>query len=155
QGEMQNRGEARPIVVMSAKNLLRDQRALSEPKEIAEGKLLSLRNQTNLNISKKTAKRLLLSSCKIMVDIETAIVDSEEKFDWLRAVRVEQLYPFTKEQLIEELKQLPNLEEVVWVQEEPQNMGGWLFVLEELRNIVGEGIPIRYVGQPNRASTSV
>src|SRR5699024_12831460 len=92
---------------------------------------------------------------KIMVDIETAIVDSEEKFDWLRALRVEQLYPFPKEQLIEELKQLPNLEEVVWVQEEPQNMGGWLFVLEELRNIVGEGIPIRYVGKPNRASTSV
>src|SRR5699024_12437268 len=78
-------------------------------------------------------------SGKIMVDIETAIVDSEEKFDWLRALRVEQLYPFPKEQLIEELKQLPNLEEVVWVQEEPQNMGGWLFVLEELRNIVGEG----------------
>ena len=155
QAQMQDREEARPLVVMSPKSLLRDQRAASEPKEFAEGKFLSLRNQPNLNVSKKNAKRLLLGSGKIMVDIETAIVDSEEKFDWLRALRVEQLYPFPKEQLIEELKQLPNLEEVVWVQEEPQNMGGWLFVLEELRNIVGEGIPIRYVGQPNRASTSV
>src|SRR5699024_4352432 len=129
QAQMQDREEARPLVVMSPKSLLRNQRAASEPKEFAEGKFLSLRNQPNLNVSKKNAKRLLLGSGKIMVDIETAIVDSEEKFDWLRALRVEQLYPFPKEQLIEELKQLPNLEEVVWVQEEPQNMGGWLFVL--------------------------
>ena len=155
QAKMQGKEEARPLVVMSPKSLLRDQRVASEPKEFTEGKFLALRNQPNLKVSKKNAKRLLLGTGKIMVDIESAILDSEEKFDWLRALRVEQLYPFPKEQLIEELKQLPNLEEVVWVQEEPQNRGGWLFVLEELRNIVGKGIPIRYVGQPNRASTSV
>lgn len=155
QAKMQDKEEARPLVVMSPKSLLRDQRVASEPKEFAEGKFLTLRNQPNLNVSKKNAKRLLLGTGKVMVDIETAIIDSEEKFDWLRALRVEQLYPFPKEQLIEELKQLPNLEEVVWVQEEPQNMGGWLFVLEELRDIVAKGIPIRYIGQPSRASTSV
>jgi len=155
QAKMQDKEEARPLVVMSPKSLLRDQRVASEPKEFAEGKFLTLRNQPNLNVSKKNEKRLLLGTGKVMVDIETAIVDSEEKFDWLRALRVEQLYPFPKEQLIEELKQLPNLEEVVWVQEEPQNMGGWLFVLEELRDIVAKGIPIRYIGQPSRASTSV
>lgn len=155
QAKMQGKEEARPLVVMSPKSLLRDQRVASEPKEFTEGKFLALRNQPNLKVSKKNAKRLLLGTGKVMVDIESAILDSEEKFDWLRALRVEQLYPFPEEQLIEELKQLPNLEEVVWVQEEPQNMGGWLFVLEELRNIVGKGIPIRYVGQPNRASTSV
>lgn len=155
QAKMQDKEEARPLVVMSPKSLLRDQRVASEPKEFAEGKFLTLRNQPNLNVSKKNAKRLLLGTGKVMVDIETAILDSEEKFDWLRALRVEQLYPFPKEQLIEELKQLPNLEEVVWVQEEPQNMGGWLFVLEELRKIVAKGISIRYIGQPSRASTSV
>src|SRR5690625_7984068 len=114
---------------MSTKSLLRDQRAASEPKEFAEGKFLSLRNQPNLNVSKKNAKRLLLGSGKIMVDIETAIVDSEEKFDWLRALRVEQLYHFPKDQLIEELKQLHNIEEVVWVNEEIHNMDGWIYVL--------------------------
>ena len=155
QAKMQDKEEARPLVVMSPKSLLRDQRVASEPEEFAEGKFLPIRNQPNLKVSKKNATRLLLGTGKVMVDIESAIVDSDEKFDWLRALRIEQLYPFPKEQLIEELKQLPNLEEVVWVQEEPQNMGGWLFVLEELREIVAKGIPIRYVGQPDRASTSV
>lgn len=155
QAKMQDKPEARPLIVMSPKSLLRDQRVASEPKEFSEGKFLALRNQPNLKVSKKNAKRLLLGTGKVMVDIESSIVDSEEKFDWLRALRVEQLYPFPKEELIDELKQLPNLEEVVWVQEEPQNMGGWLFVLEELRDIVGKDISIRYVGQPNRASTSV
>src|SRR5690625_5666942 len=50
QAQMQDREEARPLVVMSPKSLLRDQRAASEPKEFAEGKFLSLRNQPNLNV---------------------------------------------------------------------------------------------------------
>lgn len=155
QAKMQGREEARPLVVMSPKSLLRDQRVASELVEFTEGKFLPLRNQPNLKVSKKNATRLLLGTGKIMVDIETAITESDEKFEWLRALRVEQLYPFPGDQLIEELKQLPNLEEVVWVQEEPKNMGSWRFVLEYLREIVGKNVAIRYIGQPERASTSV
>src|SRR5699024_11795174 len=68
QAQMQDREEARPLVVMSPKSLLRDQRAASEPKEFAEGKFLSLRNQPNLNVSKKNEKRLLHGLCKIMIE---------------------------------------------------------------------------------------
>src|SRR5690606_16473551 len=130
QAMMRGREEARPLIVMSPKSLLRDQRVASEAKEFTEGKFQPIRNQPNLKVSKKNAKRLLLGSGKIMVDIEEAIVNSNEKFDWLRAIRIEQLYPFPKEQLKKEIAQLPNLEEVVWVQEEPKNMGAWRFVLE-------------------------
>src|SRR5699024_8099599 len=83
-----------------------------------------------------------------------AIVKSEDKFNWLRALRVEQLYPFPMERLKKEIEQLPNLEEVVWVQEEPKNMGSWRFVLEYVRELVDDE-KIRYVGRPERASTSV
>src|SRR5699024_2153232 len=107
----------------------------SEAKEFTEGKFIPLRNQPNLKVSKKNAKRLLLGSGKVMVDIEEEIVNSEEKFDWLRSMRVEQLYPFPLEQLKKEIAQLPNLEEIVWVQEEPKNMGSWRFVLEYLRDL--------------------
>ena len=154
QAMMRGRDEARPLIVMSPKSLLRDQRVASEAKEFTEGKFQPIRNQPNLKVSKKNAKRLLLGTGKIMVDIEDAIVNSNEKFDWLRAIRVEQLYPFPKEQLKKEIEQLPNLEEVVWVQEEPKNMGSWRFVLEYLRELVDDKM-IRYVGRPERAATSV
>lgn len=155
QAMMQGKEEARPLVVMSPKSLLRDERISSPVEDFAEGKFLPLRNQPNLKVSKKNAKRLLLGTGKIMVDIETAIMESDAKFDWLRSMRVEQLYPFPLEQLKDEINQLPNLEEIVWVQEEPKNMGSWRFVLEYLRDIAPEGVEVNYVGRPERASTSV
>src|SRR5699024_8475012 len=91
QAKMQGREEARPLVVMSPKSLLRNERVASEPQEFTDGTFLSLRNQPNLKVSKKNAKRLLLGSGKVMVDIEEAILKSEEKYDWLRALRIEQL----------------------------------------------------------------
>jgi len=155
QALMRGREEARPLVVMSPKSLLRNPRVASEAKEFTEGKFQPIRNQPNLKVSKKNAKRLLLGTGKVMVDIEEAIENSDEKFDWLRAIRVEQLYPFPKEELRKEIEQLPNLEEVVWVQEEPKNMGSWRFVLEYLRDLVKDDQMIRYVGRPERAATSV
>jgi len=146
---------ARPLIVMSPKSLLRNERVSSEAKEFTEGVFEPLRQQPNLRVSKKNAKRLLLGSGKIMVDIEEAIDQSEESFNWLRALRVEQLYPFPEKQFIQELKQLPNLEEIVWVQEEPKNMGSWNFVSEILGEHLKEGQSLRYVGRPERSSPSV
>lgn len=68
---------------------------------------------------------------------------------------MEQIYPFPTKQLEKELKELPNLEEIVWVQEEPQNMGSWDFVDDYLRELLQEGQTLRYVGRPHRASPAV
>src|SRR5690625_1243878 len=156
QAAMRGREEARPLIMMTPKSsLIRSQQIASDPEEFATGKFQPLMNQPNLKVSKKNATRLLLGSGKVMVDIEEAIINSDQKFDWLRALRVEQLYPFPLEQLKKEIAQLPNLEEIVWVQEEPKNMGSWRFVLEYLRDLVKDGQTLRYVGQPERASTSV
>src|SRR5699024_157727 len=122
QAHMQGKEEARPLIVMSPKSLLRNERVASEPHEFTEGKFQPLRNQPNLEINYK-AKRLLLGTGKIMVDIE--------------------------------LEKLSDLEEVVWVQEEPKNMGGWLSVVEYLRDIVPEDVSIKYAGRPVRSSTAV
>jgi len=67
-------------------------------------------------------------------------------------VRVEQLAPFQRTAISEVIGQYPNLTEIVWAQEEPRNMGAWTFMESRLRDMVGTGIPIRYVGRPNRAS---
>src|SRR5699024_12738733 len=72
-----------------------------------------------------------------------------------RAMRVEQLYTFPTTLLKEELDKLTDLEEIVWVQEEPQNMGGWLSVVEYLREIAQDKCDIRYIDRPKRAATAV
>src|SRR5690625_4315638 len=152
------RGEefARPLILMTPKSsLLRNERVASEAKEFTEGKFQPLRQQPNLRVSKKNAKRLLLGSGKVMIDIEEAIDQSKEKFGWLRALRVEQIYPFPLEELKKEIAQLPNLEEIVWVQEEPQNMGSWDFVDDYLRGLLKDGQTLRYIGRPKRSSPAV
>lgn len=153
QAKMRGRDEARPLIVMSPKSLLRNERVASEAKEFTEGKFQAIRNQPNLPISKE-ATRLLLGTGKIMVDIEEAIDNSEEDFSWLRAIRIEQLYPFPKEELRKEIEQLKNLEEIVWVQEEPKNMGGWRYVLEYMRELTPNGVEFRYIGRRERAATA-
>lgn len=155
QAALCGRKESRPLIIMTPKSLLRNERVSSEAKEFTEGKFEPLRQQPNLRVSKKNAKRLLLGSGKVMVDIEEAIDNSEENFSWLRALRVEQIYPFPTKELEHELKQLPNLEEIVWVQEEPKNMGSWNFVSDYLRDLLKEGQTLRYVGRPDRSSPSI
>lgn len=155
QALMRGKEEARPLIVMSPKSLLRNERVASEPREFAEGKFQVIIDQPNLKINKKKAKRLLLGTGKIMVDIEEAIEKSEDNFDWLRVVRVEQLYPFPLEELQKVVDELPNLEEIVWVQEEPKNMGSFKYVFGFLHDLKKEHQTIRYIGRRARAATSV
>ncbi|MGM8365782.1 2-oxoglutarate dehydrogenase E1 component [Virgibacillus sp. W0181] len=155
QAKMRGLGEARPLILMSPKSLLRNQRVASEAKEFTEGNFLPLRDQPNLAVNDKSATRLLLGSGKVMVDIEESIDGSEENFEWLRAIRIEQIYPFPKKQLEKVLNKLPNVDEVVWVQEEPKNMGSWNFVANHIRELLKEGQSLRYIGRPDRSSPAV
>lgn len=156
QAAMRGREEARPLILMTPKSsLLRNERIASPAQDFTEGKFQPLKQQPNLKVSKKNAKRLLLGSGKVMIDIEEAIDNSEEEFGWLRALRIEQIYPFPTIELEKELKQLPNLEEIVWVQEEPKNMGSWDFVDDYLRNLLQDGQTLRYLGRPDRSAPSV
>ena len=68
--------------------------------------------------------------------------------------RLEQIYPFPVEQAAELVRGYPNLREVVWVQEEPQNMGAYRAIRHRLEDAKPEGVPLRYVGRPWRASPS-
>src|SRR5690625_586758 len=156
QAAMRGRVEARPLILMTPKSsLLRNDRIASPAKEFTEGKFQTLRDQPNLEINKEKATRLLIGSGKVMVEIEEAIANSDESFDWLRALRLEQIYPFPKLELEKKIKELPNLQEIVWVQEEPKNMGSWDFVDDYLRDLLQDGQSLRYVGRPDRSSPSV
>ncbi|WP_068675644.1 2-oxoglutarate dehydrogenase E1 component [Oceanobacillus sp. Castelsardo] len=146
---------ARPLIVMTPKSsMIRNPRMASEAGEFTDVKFKSLRNQPNVAVS-KDAKRLLIGTGKIMVDIEETMDESRENYDWLRIVRLEQIYPFPLKELEEMMNELPNLEEVVWVQEEPRNMGAWDFVDDYIRPLLKDGQKIRYIGRPDRSAPAV
>jgi 2-oxoglutarate dehydrogenase E1 component len=67
-------------------------------------------------------------------------------------VRVEQLAPFQNSALRSVIASYPNLQEIVWAQEEPRNMGAWTYMEPRLRELTGSELPIRYIGRPDRAS---
>jgi 2-oxoglutarate dehydrogenase E1 component len=67
-------------------------------------------------------------------------------------VRIEQLYPFAESQVNDVLLRYPLTAEVVWVQEEPRNMGPRKFILPKLRDLTPTGVTIKDVSRPERAS---
>jgi 2-oxoglutarate dehydrogenase E1 component len=78
--------------------------------------------------------------------------ERRESAENVAIARVELLYPFAKDQLTELIGCYPNLREVVWVQEEPRNMGAWKVMSRRLPDLMPEGITLDYVGRPTRAS---
>jgi 2-oxoglutarate dehydrogenase E1 component len=95
---------------------------------------------------------VLLCSGKIYYDLRA---ERKKLEDTTTAIlRVEQFYPFPKKLLAGELLRFPNANEVVWAQEEPQNMGGWSFIEPRLLKMLGPKQTLRYVGRPPSASTA-
>ena len=94
--------------------------------------------------------RLLLCSGKVYVDLVAS--DHREKAGNVALARVEELYPFPEEALRAELERYPALQEIVWVQEEPRNMGAWSYIEPRLRELAGDALALRYEGRPFRAS---
>ena len=144
------RTDARPLVVMSPKSLLRHPLATSRLEELATGRFEPVLADREVSDREDEITRMLLCSGKVYVDL----VNSEEKAaaPYVALTRVEELYPFPFEELRQQMERFPALQEIVWVQEEPRNMGAWTFVRSHLEKLAGDSITLRYAGRPNRAS---
>ena len=141
---------ARPLVVMTPKGLLRLKQASSTLADLADGSFLPLLDDDGVDHAQVT--RLVLCSGKVYYDI--AGHEERAAAPHVAIARLEQLYPFPVEQAAALLRGYPNLREVVWVQEEPQNMGAWRAIRHRLEEAKPDGVPLRYVGRPWRASPS-
>lgn len=137
-----------PLVVMTPKSLLRHALALSSMHELAEGHWQPLIDDADADPAQ--VRRLILCSGKVYVDLVTN--ERRKGSPWLAIVRVEQLYPFPSDEVQAILERYPSLTEVVWLQEEAQNMGAWEFVRPLLEELLGEQLPLRYIGRPRRSS---
>ncbi|RDI74579.1 oxoglutarate dehydrogenase (succinyl-transferring), E1 component [Gaiella occulta] len=145
---------ARPLVVMTPKGLLRLKQASSTLPELSEGAFQQVIDDVSV-VDRAAVRRLVLCSGKVYYDI----VGHEER---PRAVstavaRVEQLYPFPVEALAALVASYPALTEIVWAQEEPQNMGAWRSIrhrLEDAARSSSSLSAVSYVGRPWRAAPS-
>ncbi|MGN6033683.1 MAG: hypothetical protein ACTHQE_18660, partial [Thermomicrobiales bacterium] len=97
--------------------------------------------------------RLILCSGRVTVDLESSPLRAGS--DHVAIARVEQLAPFQNTAIGNVIAQYPNLQEIVWLQEEPRNMGAWAFMGGRLEQLVGRRLPVRYIGRPERASPAV
>jgi 2-oxoglutarate dehydrogenase E1 component len=141
---------ARPLVVMTPKGLLRLKEAASSLPDLSDGAFRPVLDDASADHD--AVRRLVLCSGKVYYDI----VGHEQRASRreLAVARLEQLYPFPVGAAAELVASYPKLEELVWAQEEPQNMGAWRATRHRLEEALPDGVPLRYVGRPWRASPS-
>jgi 2-oxoglutarate dehydrogenase E1 component len=139
---------ARPLVEMTPKGLLRLKEASSTLTELAEGSFQPILDA--VGVDWPSVRRLVLCSGKVYYDIVGHETGSGKD---IAVARLEQLYPFPIDAARQLIASYPALEEIVWAQEEPQNMGAWRTIRHRLEEAAG-GIPVRFVGRPWRASTA-
>ncbi|MDX6486662.1 MAG: 2-oxoglutarate dehydrogenase component, partial [Gaiellaceae bacterium] len=141
---------ARPLVVMTPKGLLRLKQAGSMLDDLAAGAFQPVIDDANADPSKVT--RLVLCQGKVYYDI--AGHEERARNETVAVARIEQLYPFPVEQAARLLRRYSNLREILWVQEEPQNMGAWRPIRHRLEEAKPDGVVLLYVGRAWRASPS-
>ena len=138
-----------PLIVMTPKSLLRHPQTASTARELADGKWQPVIDDPRARTQPDQITRLILCSGKVYVDLVTG--KPHEQHPEVAIARVEQLYPFRPDEF-EAVLAYPNLREVVWVQEEPENMGAWEFIRPRLEAVMRGRWPLRLVSRPRSAS---
>ncbi|HEY0971211.1 MAG TPA: 2-oxoglutarate dehydrogenase E1 component [Gemmatimonadales bacterium] len=137
----------RPLVVMTPKSLLRLPAAGSSLSDLTSGRFQAVIDDAAMADRRDQVTRVVFCSGKVYYDIVKERGDAP-----VAVVRVEELYPWPHEELARVLDGYPNVAEVLWVQEEPQNMGAWSYAAPRLTAVTGTELAPRYVGRPERAS---
>ncbi|HEY3125216.1 MAG TPA: 2-oxoglutarate dehydrogenase E1 component, partial [Thermoanaerobaculia bacterium] len=140
---------ARPLILFTPKSLLRFPPSFSPLDDLTSAGFRPLIDDEEVS-DKRAIERVTISAGKFFYDLHHA--RDERKDAKTALLRLEQFYPFPAHGLRDLLVAYPSLREIVWVQEEPQNMGGWTFVHPRLSAILRAGIRLRYAGRASSAS---
>ncbi|MBA3595029.1 MAG: 2-oxoglutarate dehydrogenase E1 component [Polaromonas sp.] len=142
----------KPLIIMTPKSLLRNKDATSPLSEFTKGSFQTV-IPDNHELKADKVKRVIACSGKVYYDL--AKKREEKGADDVAIIRVEQLYPFPHKAFASELRKYPNLTEVVWCQDEPQNQGAWFFVQHYIHENMSEGQKLAYSGRAASASPAV
>lgn len=138
-----------PLIVLTPKSLLRHPLVASTPRELAEGRFRTVIDDEEARGRADEVRRVILCSGKVYVDLAGS--DKRAAARDLAIGRVEQLYPVPAQNLRAMLDGYPSADEIVWVQEEPENMGAWDFIRPHLADAAG-GRSVRLIARPRSAS---
>jgi len=138
----------KPLVILTPKSLLRMPEAKSVKEEFSYGKFNEIIDDNVTDKSK--VKLLILTSGKVYYDLMK--FRNDNKISDAVIVRVEQYYPYKSDMMKEILSSYKNANDVVWVQEEPENMGAWNFMALRLRKDISEWQKLYYVCRQESAS---
>ncbi len=139
-----------PLVILTPKSLLRHPLTYSALQELAQGHWQPVIDDPHARQAPDQVRRLILCCGKVYVDLVSH--PQREQSRSVAIVRVEQLYPFPGEDLAPVLAGYPHLEEVVWLQEEPMNMGACSYMHPRVGELVKGRWPLRYIGRPPNSS---
>jgi 2-oxoglutarate dehydrogenase E1 component len=143
-----------PLIVMTPKSLLRHKEAVSRLEELSEGGFQTVIDETDV-LDPMAVKRVVLCAGKVFYDLRAA--RRERGIEDIAIVRIEQMYPFPRFDLQAVLARYPNLEDAVWVQEEPKNQGSWYAMQSRIATAVRKekvDVYLRYVGREPAASAA-
>jgi 2-oxoglutarate dehydrogenase E1 component len=138
-----------PLIVLTPKSLLRHPLVSSTPRELSEGRFRRVIQDADAEARAGDVRRILLCSGKVYVDLVSA--EQRASRPDVAICRLEQLYPVPIYELRAAVDAYPNADEIVWVQEEPENMGFWDFIRPSIIE-VADRRSVRRVTRPRSAS---
>ncbi|MFN9918704.1 MAG: multifunctional oxoglutarate decarboxylase/oxoglutarate dehydrogenase thiamine pyrophosphate-binding subunit/dihydrolipoyllysine-residue succinyltransferase subunit [Acidobacteriota bacterium] len=151
-GGEDRRGLRKPLIVFTPKANLRNPKAASPVEDFTQGSFREVIGDSNADAGAKIT-RVLVCSGKVYFDLLQA--REERGADHVAIVRIEQLYPFPSDLVSDMLQRYAPSAEIIWVQEEPRNMGPWRFVQEHLNFVLAASRRlVHYAGRPESASTA-
>jgi 2-oxoglutarate dehydrogenase E1 component len=140
-----------PLIIMTPKSLLRNPLVFSSLRELSEGTWQPVIDDGMNDSRAKSVKRLILCSGKVYIDLIASELRKQGSKD-VAIARLEQLYPVPTTLLQKVLNRYPKLKEVVWLQEEPENMGAWMFIYPFLRKLIKGRVALHYMGRRRNSS---
>lgn len=142
----------KPLIVMTPKSLLRHKRAVSSLDELVHGQFQNVLPEIE-TLDASRVKKLVLCSGKVYYDLLQARED--RSISDVAILRIEQLYPFPTAELKKQLEKYPNVVEVIWCQEEPQNQGAWFTSQHHMLECLNKEQHLRYAGREFAAAPAV
>jgi 2-oxoglutarate dehydrogenase E1 component len=138
--------QRRPLILMQPKSLLRLPEAASKLSDLTTGTFRAVIDDPIASERREHVRRIVFCTGRLYYDLLA------QRRDDVALVRVEELYPWPHDNVAQVVDSYPAIEDVVWAQEEPKNMGAWSFIWPRLRVSTGNAITVRYIGRPERAS---
>lgn len=142
----------KPLIVMTPKSLLRHKLAVSTLQELASGEFQLIIPEVD-DIKPAQVRKLILCSGKVYYDLLVKRRANQQRD--VAIIRIEQLYPFPRDVLQQELKKYKHVKNIVWCQEEPQNQGAWYSSQHNVRACLLAGQKLHYAGRDHFAAPAV